>query len=272
MNADVQRIPAAGARALLAVRDVSVDYRVQVSAWARARTLRAVREVSFELAQGETLGIVGESGCGKSTLVNAIAGLREPSAGSILWRGEDVSRHDARRRRARRREIGLVFQDPAGSLDPRMRVAALVAEPLTLLACTRAEQERRVGEMLERVGLAHELAARFPHELSGGQCQRVAIARALVHEPNLLICDEPVSALDVSVQAQIVNLLRDLQRERGLAMVFVSHNLAVVRQVSARVLVMYLGRVVELATREELFANPRHPYTRELLAAAQMYT
>ena len=153
-----------------------------------------------------------------------------------------------------------------------MRVAALVAEPLTLVGCARAEQERRVAAMLERVGLAGELGARFPHELSGGQCQRVAIARALVNDPSLLICDEPVSALDVSVQAQIVNLLRDLQRERGLAMLFVSHNLAVVRQVSARVLVMYLGREVELAARDELFANPRHPYTRELLAAARMYT
>ncbi|HEU4530013.1 MAG TPA: ATP-binding cassette domain-containing protein [Steroidobacteraceae bacterium] len=257
---------------LCAVQDVSVDYRVQVSPWAPARTLRAVREVSFELQAGETLGIVGESGCGKSTLVSVIAGLREPSAGKVFWRGADMSAQGAAQRRARRREIGLVFQDPAGSLDPRMRVAALVAEPLTLVGATRAEQERRVAAMLERVGLAGELGARFPHELSGGQCQRVAIARALVNDPSLLICDEPVSALDVSVQAQIVNLLRDLQRERGLAMLFVSHNLAVVRQVSARVLVMYLGREVELAARDELFATPRHPYTRELLAAAKMYT
>lgn len=254
---------------LLEVRDLSVDYAVSPALFRPARPLHAVRQVGFQLAEGETLGIVGESGSGKSTLARAILGLVSPTAGTVLWRNHPLSSLSHAERQALRRDMQIVFQAPFASLDPRMRVADIVAEPLTVFERQLAREEgwRRVARMLERVGLSSALASRFPHQLSGGQCQRVAIARALVAEPRLLICDEPVSALDVSVQAQIVNLLKTLQRELGLSLIFISHNLAVVRQVSARVLVMYLGRAVELATRDDVFANPRHPYTRALLAA-----
>ncbi len=255
--------------ALLEVRDLAVDYPVHSSAWGRSRALPALRGVSVAMGEGETLGIVGESGCGKSTLARALVGLVPAAAGEIRWRGQVLAQLPAAQRRAVRREIQMVFQDPAASLDPRMRVAALVAEPLQVFApdLPLAQRRERVLRMLGRVGLGAEHVARFPHELSGGQCQRVAIARALVLEPRLLVCDEPVSSLDVSVQAQIVNLLRDLQRDLGLSLVFISHNMAVVRQLSARILVMYLGRVMELGAREAVFAGARHPYTRALLAA-----
>lgn len=254
---------------LLEVRALSVDYAVRSSAWRRARTLHALREVSFQLEEGETLGIVGESGCGKSTLARAVTGLVRASRGDILWRGGSLGALSPAQRQSVRREMQLVFQDPTASLDPRMDVEAIVAEPLSVFepSLRGPQRKARVLAMLERVGLAAEHLARLPHELSGGQCQRVAIARALVTGPRLLICDEPVSSLDVSVQAQIVNLLRDLQRDLGLSMIFISHNMAVVRQVSARVLVMYLGKVMELAGRDALFARPHHPYTRTLLAA-----
>jgi len=254
---------------LLEVRDLSVAYRVQRSAWAWPRILRAVCNVSFDLAAGETLGIVGESGCGKSTLARAITGLVPASGGSISWHGRALAEHAGAERRAVRRDMQMVFQDPCASLDPRMSVADIVAEPLEVFenALSRQERERRVARILERVGLSATHLGRLPHQLSGGQCQRVAIARALILGPRLLICDEPVSSLDVSVQAQIVNLLRDLQRELGLSLIFISHNMAVVRQVSARVLVMYLGRVMELGARDAVFDHPRHPYTRVLLAA-----
>jgi oligopeptide transport system ATP-binding protein len=254
---------------LLEVSGLCVDHPVRPSAWRPARVLQAVRAVSFQLEEGETLGIVGESGCGKSTLARALTGLVTASAGEIRWRGRSLQALPAAERQSVRREMQMVFQDPAGSLDPRMEVHAIVAEPLEVFEPSLRAPARaaRVRAMLERVGLGATHLRRFPHELSGGQCQRVAIARALVLEPKLLICDEPVSALDVSVQAQIVNLLRELQRDLGLSMIFISHNMAVVRQVSARVLVMYLGRVMEVGSRDDLFASPRHPYTRTLLAA-----
>jgi oligopeptide/dipeptide ABC transporter ATP-binding protein len=257
------------ARPLLEVRALDVEYRVANAAWRAPRVLRAVRDVSFQIARAETLGIVGESGCGKSTLARTIAGLVAPSAGAVLWEGRAVDALSAPERRALRRDIQLVFQDPTSSLDPRMRVLEIVAEPLSVFErkVGGVERRARVTRALERVGLSADFLERYPHQLSGGQCQRVAIARALVAEPRLLVCDEPVSALDVSVQAQIVNLLATLQRDLGLALVFISHNLAVVHQLSARVMVMYLGRVVEHATRDALFTQPRHPYTRALLAA-----
>ncbi len=254
---------------LLEVRDLTVEYPVRSSAWGRARALQALRGVTLSVAEGETLGIVGESGCGKSTLARAVVGLVPAGGGDIRWRGQVLAQLRSAQRQAIRREMQMVFQDPTASLDPRMRVAALVAEPLQVFEpdLSAARRRERVLRMLERVGLAAEHLARFPHELSGGQCQRVAIARALVIEPRLLVCDEPVSSLDVSVQAQIVNLLRDLQRDLGVSLVFISHNMAVVRQLSARILVMYLGRVMEVGTREAVFADARHPYTRALLAA-----
>lgn len=254
---------------LLEVRELSVDYAVRGAFPGSTRRVHAVRNVAFRLGAGETLGIVGESGCGKSTLARAILGLVTPSAGAILWRGREVSGLARQQRHALRRELQVVFQDPIGSLDPRMTVAEILREPLSVFerALAAGEVATRVASMLDRVGLASGLRDRYAHQLSGGQCQRVAIARALMPGPQLLICDEPVSALDVSVQAQIVNLLRSLQRDLGLSLIFISHNMAVVRQMSARVLVMYLGRAVELAARDAVFERPRHPYTRALLAS-----
>lgn len=258
------------APALLAVRRLKVHYRLPGPApWSRPGWLKAVDDVDFNLAAGETLGIVGESGCGKSTLARALAGLQRPRSGGIEYAGKNLARLTEDQWRPLRRDIQMVFQDPLASLDPRMSIGASIAEPLQALYPELGREERgtRVRAMLERVGLAASLYNRYPHEFSGGQCQRVGIARALVVRPKILICDEPVSALDVSVQAQIVNLLADLQAEYGLAMIFIAHDLAVVRHVSRRVLVMYLGRVMEQASREALFGSPAHPYTRALLAS-----
>jgi oligopeptide transport system ATP-binding protein len=233
------------------------------------RWLTAVDGVDLDVVAGRSVGIVGESGCGKSTLARAILGLVKPAAGSIDWRGTPVRPGDAAGLRRMRRELQVVFQDPVGSLDPRMTIGGSVAEALVALEGPQRRDacDSRVAATLDEVGLDVLLARRYPHELSGGQCQRAAIARAIVARPRLLVCDEAVSALDVSVQAQIVNLLGELRERHGLALLFISHNLAVVRHLSDEVVVLYLGRVVERATREALFATPRHPYTRALLAA-----
>ncbi len=229
----------------------------------------AVDDVSFDLFAGETLGLVGESGSGKTTLARAILRLVHAVRGSVLWRGQDLLACEARALRRLRRDLQIVFQDPLASLNPRMRVGDTIAEPLKIFEPTLSAQERqqRVDAMLERVGLNPAMGERYPEEFSGGQCQRIGIARAMVLSPQLLICDEPVSSLDVSIQGQIVNLLLDLQRDAGTSMLFISHNLAVVRHVSHRLLVMYRGRIVELSPRDTLFAAPLHPYTRALLAA-----
>ncbi len=231
--------------------------------------LTALDDVHLEIEAGRSLGVVGESGCGKSTLARAILALVEPHAGEIRWRGETVRRADPAGLRRMRRELQVVFQDPFGSLDPRMSVGESVAEALEALEGLKepAAVQTRVAAVLDEVGLDPALARRYPHELSGGQCQRAAIARATVVRPRLLICDEAVSALDVSVQAQIVNLLTELSARHGMALMFISHNLAVVRHLCDEVLVLYLGRVVERGLRESLFGAPRHPYTRALLAA-----
>ncbi len=231
--------------------------------------LKAVDGVSLSIAPGETLGLVGESGCGKSTLSNAILGLVPLVAGAIHVVGRKVDAADRESLRAIRSEAQMVFQDPALSLNPRLSVGTAVGEPLLVRGLARGEALRsRVGELLRSVGLEADHAQRFPHEFSGGQRQRIVIARALALQPKLVICDEPVSALDVSVRAQILNLLVDLQREKGMSYLFVSHDLSVVRHIADRVAVMYLGRIVEMASREVLFARPRHPYTIALLAAA----
>ena len=250
--------------AAIEVLGVERAFRQSSGVFGADRMIRAVDGVSFVVQSGSCLGIVGESGCGKSTLARLILGLLPATAGEILVEGKRLSDMD---RRARARLIQPVFQDPFSSLNPRRRIRDIVAMPLDAQGITGREQAVRVEEMLARVGLPGGIADRMPAQLSGGQRQRVAIARALVLRPRIVVCDEPTSALDVSVQAQILNLLAELQRELGLTYVFISHNLAVVEHISDRVAVMYLGRMVEQASTDDLFAAPQHPYTKALLAS-----
>ena len=259
----------AGAAPLLEVRGLTKHFPVRRKGpgGAGAR-VRAVDDVSFSIGPGETLGLVGESGCGKSTTGKLILRLIEPTAGEVLWRGTNLSPLSAAQVRPFRRELQAVFQDPYSSLNPRMRAADVVAEPIRNFESLPAAQVReRVERLFARVGLRPDQLVKFPHEFSGGQRQRLGIARALSVQPRLIVCDEPVSALDVSVQAQVINLLIDLQDEFGLSYLFVAHDLAVVEHISHRVAVMYLGKVVEIAPKRALFTAPRHPYTEALLSA-----
>jgi oligopeptide/dipeptide ABC transporter ATP-binding protein len=257
-------------RALLEVKDLKVHFPVNAGAFRRAREfVRAVDGVNLEIAPGETVGLVGESGCGKTTLGRAITRLVEPTSGQILFEGDDLVRLRGAELRSRRRKFQMIFQDPYGSLNPRMRVENIIGEALDIhkLAANGAARRQRIDRLLEDVGLDRTHANRYPHEFSGGQRQRIGIARALAVEPKLIVCDESVSALDVSVQAQIVNLLRDLQEEHGMAYLFVAHDLAVVRHLSQRMLVMYLGKIVETGPAKAVCKEPKHPYTQALISA-----
>lgn len=262
--------PRDASKPLLLVENLTVCFAARGPRhFGRPRAFRAVDGVSLQIAAGETLALVGESGSGKSTLARAVLRLIPAAAGRVVFDETDVLTASGRQLRDLRRRMQIVFQDPAGSLNPRLRVERIVGEALTVHGLVRsaAERRRRVAALLERVGLRPADRERYPHEFSGGQRQRIGIARALALEPRLIICDEPVSALDVSVQAQILNLLVDLQRERGLSYLFIAHDLAVVRHISNRVAVMRSGRLVEQAPVDELFDHPRHPYTQALLAA-----
>jgi oligopeptide/dipeptide ABC transporter ATP-binding protein len=254
----------ASGRALLEVKDLKKHFRV-----GRGTTLKAVDGISLEIKKGETFGLVGESGCGKSTLGRTLMRLYEPSAGQVIYGGKDIHRTTGAEARALNRKMQMVFQDPQASLNPRMVVGDIVAEGIDIhnLAENNKERLDRVHELLETVGLSKEHANRYPHEFSGGQRQRIGVARALAVDPDFIVADEPVSALDVSIQAQVINLLKRLQRERDLTYLFISHDLSVVKYISDRVGVMYLGVMVEMALSEELYSNPLHPYTQALLSA-----
>jgi oligopeptide transport system ATP-binding protein len=256
---------------VLRVQDLAVHFKIREGGLLGARPviLKAVNGVSFELHAGETLGIVGESGCGKSTLARAILGLIKTERGRVLWLGEDLGKLDAEALRKKREDLQIVFQDPLAALNPRMTVRDIIAEPLWTFfpKIARVQVEERVRGMMKLVGLLPNQINRYPHEFSGGQCQRIGIARALVLNPKLVVCDEPVSALDVSIQAQIINLLKDLQKKLNLALVFIAHDLSVVKHISDRVMVMYLGRSMEISRRNSLYKRPLHPYTAALIKA-----
>jgi peptide/nickel transport system ATP-binding protein len=261
--------PIAATRPLLEVRDLKKHFAIGGSLLGGAKVVRAVDGVTFDIARGETLSLVGESGCGKSTIGRAILRLTDVTDGQITLLGTRIDRLSAAEVRPLRRHMQVVFQDPFSSLNPRLSVRDALAEPMRNfgLGSTSASREARVAELLDLVRLPRDAAARRPHEFSGGQRQRIAIARALAANPDLIVCDEAVSALDVSVKAQIVNLLQDLQRDLGLTLLFISHDLAIVEQMTHRVAVMYLGRIVEIAPKRALFATPKHPYTKALLSA-----
>ena len=259
-------------KTLLSVKNLRVHFPVRGNSpwpWTPTQMLKAVDGVSFELQAGETLGIVGESGCGKSTLARALLNLVPITDGSVMWNGDEMRGASSTAWQSKRKAVQMIFQDPLASLDPRMTVAQIIGEPLRTHCpeLTAAQHNEMVLAMMLRVGLTAQQINRYPHEFSGGQCQRIGIARALILKPQVVICDEPVSALDVSIQAQIINLLKELQAEMGLALVFIAHDLAVVKHISQRVMVMYLGRAMEVAHKHALYDTPHHPYTQALLAA-----
>ncbi|MEZ5831572.1 MAG: dipeptide ABC transporter ATP-binding protein [Dongiaceae bacterium] len=256
---------------LLSVQDLRVHFDVTRKGLfgGPPAVVKAVDGVTFDLRPGETLGLVGESGCGKSTLGRAVLRLLPATAGRVVWLGEDLHTLDHSEMQQKRRDMQIIFQDPLASLNPRMTVGQIIAEPLTVFNpnLSRDQVKDRVRQMMAKVGLLPNQINRYPHEFSGGQAQRIGIARAMINNPRMIVCDEPVSALDVSIQAQIVNLLMDLQHEMGMSLIFISHNLSVVRHISHRVMVLYLGKVMEIADRDSIYSNPLHPYTQALNSA-----
>lgn len=262
--------PTENREVLLSVRNLVKRFPIKGGFLGReVGSVKAVSDVSFDIYKGETLGLVGESGCGKSTLGRSILRLIEPTSGQIFFKGQDITKIGQTEMRKLRRNMQIIFQDPYASLNPRMNIEEILGEPLIIhnLATNREERRKRIYELLDLVGLRREAMTRYPHEFSGGQRQRICIARALAVQPEFLVCDEPVSALDVSIQAQIVNLMQDLQKELKLTYLFIAHDLKVVEHISNRVAVMYLGKVAEMADAEELYTHPKHPYTKALLSA-----
>ena len=259
-----------GPEPILSIKDLKVYFPVRGSGFGAARPLKAVDGVSFDVFANETLGIVGESGSGKSTVGRAVLQLLKPTAGRVVWLGQNIAGFSRAQMKPYRRQMQIVFQDPLASLNPRMTAGDIIAEPLDTFEpnLSAAERKKRVQEIMDKVGLLPQMINRYPHEFSGGQNQRIGIARAMILKPKLIVADEPVSSLDVSIRAQIINLLADLQTEMGVALIFISHDLAIVRHVSHRVLVLYLGKVMELAEASVLLSRPRHPYTQALLSAA----
>ncbi len=257
---------------LLVVNDLKVYFPVrdrQQKFWEKSQQLKAVNGVNLSLKKGEVLGVVGESGCGKSTLARALIGLVASTDGSVVWMGKEINPNDQNMMRSVRKDMQMIFQDPLASLNPRMTVGDIIAEPLRTHNphLSKAEVKERVEVMMSKVGLLSNLINRYPHEFSGGQCQRIGIARALILEPKVIICDEPVSALDVSIQAQVINLLKKLQKEMDLSLIFIAHDLAVVKHISDRVMVMYLGNVMEEGSKDDVYHNTKHPYTKALMSA-----
>jgi len=257
------------AQPLLRIEHLKKHFPIRLGAFGeRQAVVHALDDITFDIMEGETLSLVGESGCGKSTTGFAILNLHRPSGGRVIYKGEDIAVYDEKRMRPIRRDLQIVFQDPYSTLNPRMTIGETVGEPILFhKLCTKAELPARIERLMADVGLPARFAQRYPHELSGGQRQRVAIARALACEPKFIVCDEAISALDVSIQAQIINLLLDLQAKYGFTYLFIAHDLAVVRHISDRVGVMYLGRLAELGTRDQVFGNPLHPYTKALMSA-----
>jgi len=257
---------------ILQVQNLKVNFDVSSEGdmpWTKAKKLQAVNNVSFNLNSGETLGIVGESGCGKSTLARAIVKMVPADSGKVIWFGNDLLTLNKSEMRQHRKQIQMIFQDPLASLNPRMNIGEIIAEPLRTHYPKTPESDvkQRVKDVMNKVGLLDNLVNRYPHEFSGGQCQRIGIARALILKPKLIICDEPVSALDVSIQAQVVNLLMDLQEEMELTLIFIAHDLSIVKHISTKIMVLYLGNMVELANSDDIYTKPRHPYTQALISA-----
>ena len=260
---------------ILEVKNLKVNFDVRSEGdmpWTKAKKLKAVNDVSFSLKAGETLGVVGESGCGKSTLARAIVKMVPAESGEVVWLGNDLLGMSSAEIRPYRKQIQMSFQDPLASLNPRRNIGEIIAEPLRTHypKTPESDVQARVSDVMNKVGLLDNLMNRYPHEFSGGQCQRIGIARALILKPKLIICDEPVSALDVSIQAQVVNLLMDLQEEMDLALIFIAHDLSVVKHISTKIMVLYLGNMVELANSEDLYKAPSHPYTHALISAVPL--